>query len=158
GVELSKVRTAVEFTIGRGNAPSPPSETTLAPRTKKVIDLALDEAKRLGHPSVGTAHLLLGLARDGEGIASGVLEALGHSREKVRHEVSATLAAPAPVRERRPPLRFGAAAPSGAAVMDAAAEQAKALGHDWLGSEHILLGLLLVAGTRAGEVLADLGI
>src|SRR2546427_2169188 len=91
GVDLSKVRTAVEFTIGRGKATTSPSEITLSPRTKKVIELAIDEARKLGHSHVGTEHLLLGLLREGEGIASGVLESLGVSLEKVRHQVIATL-------------------------------------------------------------------
>src|SRR5687767_6392286 len=91
GVELSKVRTAVEFVIGRGDSTTSPSEITLSPRTKKVIELAIDEARKLGHSHVGTEHLLLGLVREGEGIASGVLESLGVSLEKVRHQVIATL-------------------------------------------------------------------
>ena len=91
GVELSKVRTAVEFIIGRGDSTTSPTEITLSPRTKKVIELAIDEARKLGHSHVGTEHLLLGLVREGEGIASGVLESLGVSLEKVRHQVIATL-------------------------------------------------------------------
>ncbi|HET7700097.1 MAG TPA: ATP-dependent Clp protease ATP-binding subunit, partial [Candidatus Limnocylindria bacterium] len=91
GVELSKVRTAVEFIIGRGDSTTSPNEITLSPRTKKVIELAIDEARKLGHSHVGTEHLLLGLVREGEGIASGVLESLGVSLEKVRHQVIATL-------------------------------------------------------------------
>ncbi|MGH2377445.1 MAG: ATP-dependent Clp protease ATP-binding subunit [Candidatus Limnocylindria bacterium] len=91
GVELSKVRTAVEFIIGRGDSTTAPNDITLSPRTKKVIELAIDEARKLGHSHVGTEHLLLGLVREGEGIASGVLESLGVSLEKVRHQVIATL-------------------------------------------------------------------
>src|SRR2546425_6758609 len=91
GIELSKVRTAVELTIGRGKATTSPSEITLSPRTKKVIELAIDEARELGHSHVGTEHLLLGLVREGEGIASGVLESLGVTLEKIRHQVIATL-------------------------------------------------------------------
>src|SRR5437667_190480 len=97
GVELSKVRTAVEFIIGRGDSTTSPSEITLSPRTKKVIELAIDEARKLGHSHVGTEHLLLGLVREGEGIASGVLESLGVSLEKVRHQVIATLGQQHPV-------------------------------------------------------------
>src|SRR5437764_728665 len=96
GVELSKARTAVEFIIGGGDATTSPSEITLSPRTKKVIELAIDEARKLGHSYVGTEHLLLGIVREGEGIASGVLESLGVSLEKVRHQVIATLGQPHP--------------------------------------------------------------
>ncbi len=106
GVELSKVRTAVEFIIGRGDSTTSPSEITLSPRTKKVIELAIDEARKLGHSHVGTEHLLLGLVREGEGIASGVLESLGVSLEKVRHQVIATLG-------QQHPTAAGEAAPAG---------------------------------------------
>jgi ATP-dependent Clp protease ATP-binding subunit ClpC len=85
-VELAKVRQAVEFIIGRGERPVV-GEIGLTPRAKKVIELAIDEARRLGHNYIGTEHLLLGLVREEGGIASGVLESLGVSLEKVRHEV-----------------------------------------------------------------------
>ena len=75
-VELPKVRTAVEFIIGRGDRPVV-GEVGLTPRAKRVIELAIDEARRLGHNYIGTEHLLLGLVREGEGIAAGVLESLG---------------------------------------------------------------------------------
>ena len=86
GVELTKVRTAVEFIIGRGDRPVI-GEIGLTPRAKKVIELAVDEARRLNHHYIGTEHLLLGLVREGEGIAAGVLESLGVNLEKVRHQV-----------------------------------------------------------------------
>src|SRR5438128_3230266 len=91
GVELSKVRAAVEFTVGRGDSTTALSEITLSPRTKKVIEFAVDEARKLGHSHVGTEHILLGIVREGEGIASGVLESIGLSLERVRHQVIATL-------------------------------------------------------------------
>ena len=75
-VELAKVRTAVEFIIGRGDRPVV-GEVGLTPRAKRVIELAIDEARRLGHNYIGTEHLLLGLVREGEGIAAGVLEVAG---------------------------------------------------------------------------------
>ncbi|HLA16098.1 MAG TPA: ATP-dependent Clp protease ATP-binding subunit [Candidatus Limnocylindrales bacterium] len=85
-VELAKVRTAVEFIIGRGDRPVV-GEVGLTPPAKRVIELAIDEARRLGHNYIGTEHLLLGLVREGEGIAAGVLESLGVNLDKVRHEV-----------------------------------------------------------------------
>ncbi|MGH2442297.1 MAG: ATP-dependent Clp protease ATP-binding subunit [Chloroflexota bacterium] len=86
GIELTKVRSAVEFIIGRGDRVVM-GEIGLTPRAKKVIELAVDEARRLGHHYIGTEHLLLGLIREGEGIAAGVLESLGVNLEKVRSEV-----------------------------------------------------------------------
>ena len=85
GVELDKVRSAVEFIIGRGER-TVSGEIGLTPRAKRVIELAVDEARRLNHNYIGTEHLLLGLLREGEGVAAGVLESLGVSLEKVRTE------------------------------------------------------------------------
>ena len=91
GVELNKVRSAVEFIIGRGDRQSG-GEIGLTPRAKKVIELAVDEARRLGHSYIGTEHILLGLVREGEGIAAGVLESLGVNLERVRAETTRILA------------------------------------------------------------------
>src|SRR5258705_1782828 len=85
-VELPKVRTAVEFVIGRGDRPVV-GEVGLTPRAKRVIELAIDEARRFGRNYIGTEHLLLGLVREGEGTAGGVLESLAVTLEKARHEV-----------------------------------------------------------------------
>jgi len=90
GIELPKVRSAVEFIIGRGDR-IVMGEIGLTPRAKKVIELAVDEARRLNHHYIGTEHLLLGLVREGEGIAAGVLESLGVSLEKVRTQVISVL-------------------------------------------------------------------
>jgi ATP-dependent Clp protease ATP-binding subunit ClpC len=90
GIELSKVRSAVEFIIGRGERPSP-GDIGLTPRAKKVIELAVDEARRLSHHYIGTEHLLIGIMREGEGVAAGVLESLGVSLDKVRAETTRIL-------------------------------------------------------------------
>jgi ATP-dependent Clp protease ATP-binding subunit ClpC len=106
-VELPKVRTAVEFIIGRGDRPVV-GEVGLTPRAKRVIELAIDEARRLGHNYIGTEHLLLGLVREGEGIAAGVLESLGVSLDKVRHEVIRVLSqssSAGPTQETRRPSK-----------------------------------------------------
>ena len=84
-VDLGKVRSAVEFIIGRGEKPTQ-GEIGLTPRAKKVVELAVDEARRMNHTYIGTEHLLIGLLREGEGVAAGVLERLGISLEKVRTE------------------------------------------------------------------------
>src|SRR5207244_1665050 len=86
GVELQKVRSSVEFIIGRGDR-MVMGEIGLTPRAKRVIEFAVDEARRLNHHYIGTEHLLLGLIREGEGIAAGVLESLGISLERVRAQV-----------------------------------------------------------------------
>ena len=89
-VELPKVRSAVEFIIGRGERPSP-GDMGLTPRAKKVIELAVDEARRLSHHYIGTEHILIGIMREGEGVAAGVLESLGVTLEKSRAETTRIL-------------------------------------------------------------------
>ncbi len=84
GIELDRVRQSVEFIIGRGDRVVL-GEIGLTPRAKKVIQLAVDEARRLNHHYIGTEHLLLGLVREGEGIAAGVLASLGADLGKVRN-------------------------------------------------------------------------
>ena len=101
-VELAKVRTAVEFVIGRGDQ-LVAGEVGLTPRAKRVIELSIDEARRMGHDYIGTEHLLLGLVREGEGVAAGVLESLGVNLDKVRHEVIRVLAEAQPEDVERPP-------------------------------------------------------
>jgi ATP-dependent Clp protease ATP-binding subunit ClpA len=163
GVELSKVRTAVEFLVGRGDTTISPSEITLSPRTKKVIELAGDEARKLGHGHVGTEHLLLGLVREGDGVASGVLESLGVSLARVRHQVIATFGQTVPPEVI---ATIGHAAPSEGArpddpvqrVIAIAQNEALGLGHSWVGTEHLVLGLIGANGTKAQQVLVSLGV
>ena len=83
GVDLEKVRKAVEHIIGRGDH-IVSGEIGLTPRAKKVIELAVDEARRLNHHYIGTEHLLLGLLREGEGIGAGVLVSFGLNLQEVR--------------------------------------------------------------------------
>src|SRR3954464_15209670 len=87
GVELNRVRSAVEFIIGRGDRMIT-GEIGLTPRAKRVIELAVDEARRMGHHYIGTEHLLLGLIREGDGIAVNVLKSLGVSPDKVRSNLA----------------------------------------------------------------------
>ena len=89
-VDLGKVRSAVEFIIGRGEKPAQ-GEIGLTPRAKKVVELAVDEARRMNHTYIGTEHLLIGLLREGEGVAAGVLESLGVTLDKVRAETQRIL-------------------------------------------------------------------
>ena len=97
GAGLSKVRSAVEFIIGRGEKPAS-GEIGLTPRAKRVIELAIDEARRLGHNYIGTEHLLLGLIREGEGgaaegrgVAADVLDSFGITLERTRTETNRVL-------------------------------------------------------------------
>ncbi|MEE8418803.1 MAG: ATP-dependent Clp protease ATP-binding subunit [Dehalococcoidales bacterium] len=87
GISLSKVRSAVEFIIGRGEKSSV-GEIGLTPRAKRVIELAIDEARHLGHNYIGTEHILLGLLHEGEGVAAGVLDSFGITLEQGRTETT----------------------------------------------------------------------
>ncbi len=90
GVDLSKIRSAVTFIIGRGQK-QPTSDVGLTPRAKKVIELAVDEAREMSHHYIGTEHLLIGLLREGDGVAAGVLESLGVTLDRVRQETQRIL-------------------------------------------------------------------
>ncbi len=87
GISLSKVRSAVEFIIGRGESLKG-GDVGLSPGAKRAIELAIDEARYLGHNYIGTEHLLLGLLREGEGIAARVLDSLGVTLERIRAEIT----------------------------------------------------------------------
>jgi ATP-dependent Clp protease ATP-binding subunit ClpC len=87
GVDPKQIRERVERTVGRGQRAAF-GKLSLTPRTKRVIELAVDEARRLGHHYIGTEHLLLGLVRAGEGVAVDVLRGLGVSLDKVRSQTA----------------------------------------------------------------------
>ncbi len=86
GISLSRIRAEVEKQLPRGDA-RPTQDMTLTPRAKRVIDLAYDEARNLNNNYIGTEHLLLGLIREGDGLAGRVLQKLGVELEKARREV-----------------------------------------------------------------------
>jgi ATP-dependent Clp protease ATP-binding subunit ClpC len=86
-ISADQVRNAVERTVGKGTRPTF-GQPTLTPRTKRVIEIAVDEARKLGHHYIGTEHLLLGLVREGEGVAVDVLRRLGASPDRIREQVS----------------------------------------------------------------------
>ena len=153
GVKLSQVRLAVESKVGRGPAGASPSEITLAPVVKKIIDFAIEEARKLGHGHIGTEHLLLGIVREEQSVATKVLESLGVTLERVRHQLIATIGEPSAAQ----PGAYGTSDASAAQVIALATQEARDLGHDWLGSEHLLLGLLLTQGPHA-NALHSLGI
>ncbi len=90
GLSLSRARDAVERYTGRGTR-NPAGRVELAPSTKHVIELAVDEARRLGHHYIGTEHLLLGLSREAEGMAVGILESLGVTLDQVRERTMQAL-------------------------------------------------------------------
>jgi len=90
GVSLARVRQAVEYIIGAGEKQTT-GTSGLTSRAKKIIELAIDEARQMGHSYIGTEHLLLGLLREGEGVAAKVLQSLDVNQERVRAEISRVL-------------------------------------------------------------------
>jgi ATP-dependent Clp protease ATP-binding subunit ClpC len=105
GISLAAVREQVEETIGQGRW-APPVNIPYAPQAKKVLDMSLREALALGHHTIGTEHILLGLIRDGEGPAAQVLDTLGADLSGVRQQVLRLLHDAAEQEQRN-----GAAAP-----------------------------------------------
>jgi len=86
-VDPQQVREMIERTVGRGQH-AIQGKLSLTPRTKRVIELAVDEARRMGHHYIGTEHLLLGIVREGEGVAVEILKSLGVSLEAVRAQTA----------------------------------------------------------------------
>ncbi|MDR7438665.1 MAG: ATP-dependent Clp protease ATP-binding subunit [Armatimonadota bacterium] len=121
-------------------------------RARRVIILAQDEAKRLNHSAVGTEHILLGIVREGEGVASKVLESLGISPERIRAEIEAAIG-----RGDRAPYEEVAFTPRAKKVLELALDEARRLGHNYIGTEHLLLGLIREGEGVAARVLEAMG-
>src|SRR5688500_6791035 len=121
---------------------------------RKVIYLAREEAARLQHDYIGTEHLLLGVIREGEGIAATVLNNLGvdldHIRQAVENMVSSSGGT----------MTIGEIpfTPRAKRVLELAVEEARSLGHNYVGTEHLLLGLIREGGGVAAKVLLELGV
>jgi ATP-dependent Clp protease ATP-binding subunit ClpC len=90
GISLQAVRREVEEIIGQGQS-APTAHIPFTPRAKKVLELSLREALQLGHNYIGTEHILLGLIREGEGVAAQVLVTVGASLDRVRQQVTQLL-------------------------------------------------------------------
>ncbi len=123
-------------------------------RARKVVLLAKEEAKRFNHDYIGTEHILLGLVREGEGVAAAVLANLGLSSEKIRIEVEKLVkAGPSTLVSGDIPFT-----PKAKKVMELAMDEAVSLGHNYIGTEHLLLGLLREGEGVASQVLINLGL
>jgi Clp amino terminal domain, pathogenicity island component len=130
----------------------PPVYQNFTDRARHAIVLAQERARGLRHGYIGTEHLLLGLLDEAEGVASLVLAELIGSADAVR---AATLAA-APAGSDNPPQKIPFTANLNAALGQANAQSAD-LGHNYVGTEHLLLGLLMVPGSLGAGVLRELG-
>ena len=121
-------------------------------RARRVVVLAQEEARMLNHNYIGTEHLLLGLIHEGEGVAANALESLGISLETVRQQVKAIIG-----QGQQAPSGHIPFTQQGKKVLELAPREARALGHEYIGTEHILLGLIRVGDGVAAQVLVKLG-
>jgi ATP-dependent Clp protease ATP-binding subunit ClpC len=123
-------------------------------RVRKVLFLARDEASRLQHEYIGTEHLLLGVVREGEGIAAKVLKKMGMDFEQIRLAVEKLVSATGGT------VVIGEIpfTPRAKTVLELSVEEARLLGHNYVGTEHLLLGLIETEGCVANKVLAERGI
>jgi len=122
-------------------------------RARKVIILAKEEARRFNHDYIGTEHILLGLIREGEGVAAAVLQKMGVSLENIRLEIE-KLVQPGPTTQIIGDIPF---TPRAKKALELAAEEARSLGHNYIGTEHLLLGLIREGEGVASQVLLNLG-
>ncbi len=121
-------------------------------RARRVVVLAQEEARMLRHNYVGTEHLLLGLIHEGEGVAAGALESLGINREAVRQQVEEIIG-----HGRKPVSGHIPFTPRTKKVLELSLREALALGHHYIGTEHLLLALLREGQGVAAQVLTRLG-
>jgi ATP-dependent Clp protease ATP-binding subunit ClpA len=121
-------------------------------RARRVIVLAQEEARLLNHNYIGTEHLLLGLAREGEGVAAKALESLGIRLEAVRAQVEEIIG-----RGQWAPSGQIPFTPRAKKVLELSLREALQLGHNYMGTEHILLGLIREGEGVAAQVLVKLG-
>ncbi|GLY12813.1 ATP-dependent protease ATP-binding subunit ClpC [Pseudobacillus badius] len=121
-------------------------------RAQKVLALAQEEALRLGHSNIGTEHILLGLVREGEGIAAKALYGLGLSAEKIQEEVENLIG------RGEGSSQTVHYTPRAKKVTELSMDEARKLGHSYVGTEHILLGLIREGEGVAARVLSNLGV
>src|SRR5579885_3292139 len=137
GVSLEVVRSRVEEIIGYGGS-SPRGHIPFTPRAKKVLELSLREALQLGHNYIGTEHLLLGLIREGEGVAAQVLAQLGLDLALVRQELIQLLSGYAPPVAGLPRAAPPADTPAGVRARD---EARRLAGDRPVGTQHVIAAL-----------------
>jgi ATP-dependent Clp protease ATP-binding subunit ClpC len=121
-------------------------------RARRVVVLAQEEAKMLNHNYIGTEHILLGLIHEGEGVAAKSLEALGISLEQVREQVQDIIG-----QGQQQPTGHIPFTPRAKKVLELSLREALQLGHNYIGTEHILLGLIREGEGVAAQVLVKLG-
>ena len=121
-------------------------------RARRVVVLAQEEARMLNHNYIGTEHILLGLIHEGEGVAAKALESLGISLEAVRQQVEEIIG-----QGQQAPSGHIPFTPRAKKVLELSLRESMQLGHNYIGTEHILLGLIREGEGVAAQVLVRLG-
>ena len=121
-------------------------------RARRVVVLAQDEARMLNHNYIGTEHILLGLIHEGEGVAAKALESLGISLDAVRQQVEEIIG-----QGQQAPSGHIPFTPRAKKVLELSLRESLQLGHNYIGTEHILLGLIREGDGVAAQVLVKLG-
>src|SRR5690625_1595397 len=121
-------------------------------RAQKVLALAQQEAIRLGHSNIGTEHILLGLIREGKGIAAKSLQALGLEGKQIQDEVEKLIG------KGNQPMKAIHYTPRAKKVVELSQDEARKLSHPYVGTEHILLGLIREGEGVAARVLHNLDV
>ena len=124
-------------------------------RVRKVLQMAREEAARLHHEYVGTEHILLGLIREGEGVAAAVLQNLNVDLEEIQQKIEETVKKGKAAAATGPDLPYTSRAKK---VLELAMTEARELNHSYVGTEHLLLGLLREEKGIAAQVLTDAGV
>ena len=164
GIDLSTVRQSVVQLIGEGTE-APPSHIPFTPRAKKVLELALREALQIGHNYIGSEHVLLGLIREEEGVAAQILTQYGAHLDTIRMTVREL------VKNSPQSKSTSAASPESGfggvferlnaralMVVVQAHEEARLLNHNYIGTEHVLLGLMAEPDTVSTKALVSHGL
>src|SRR6202521_1263812 len=151
---MFKCRCRINFQQGQRARQRHAMMNNFTPRAQQVLALASKEAERFNHNYVGTEHLLLGLITLGEGVAVNVLQRMGLDLERVRMEVEKHVGPP-PETKMIGNIPY---TPRVKKVLALAAKEAKALNHSYVGTEHILLGLLREGEGVAARVLKSLDV
>ena len=124
-------------------------------RVRKVLAMAREEAARLHHEYVGTEHILLGLIREGEGVAAAVLQSLNVDLDEIQQKIEDTVKKGKAAQATGPDLPYTSRAKK---VLELAMSEARELNHSYVGTEHLLLGLLREEKGIAAQVLTDSGV
>src|SRR5947208_22233 len=150
GLDLATARREVEDAVGRGAAP-PSGHVPFSPRAKKALGASPREARDDGHHHIRPARLLLGLLHEGDGVAARALESMGIALEAVRSQVEEIIGEGALSPSDHLPFT-----PRAKKVLELSLREAMQLGHNYIGTEHILLGLVREGEGVAAQVLVKL--